>query len=98
MFTDGRTALAAPNVPQRLVALTDVTPARRITNITIQAPASNSASVFVGGATVVSTPAGSTTGVELAPGATESFSATDAADIYFAGAAGDVLRFRAKAL
>jgi hypothetical protein len=98
MFIDGRLDLITPNTPTPLVPPANNGPARRITNITLQAPSTNAASVFVGGSGVVSTPAGSTTGIELIPGATESFSVTDAADIFVAGPAAAVLRFRAKAI
>ena len=97
MFVSGRLDLAAPDTPTPLVGPA-AAPARRITNITIQAAAANSGPVYVGGADVVSTPIGSTTGIALAPGASESFSATDAADVFVAGPAGAAVRFRAKAL
>lgn len=98
MFVSGRLDLSAPNTPTPLVPRSNITSARRITNITIQAPSTNAGSVFVGGSDVVSTPAGSTTGIELTPGASESFSATDATDVFVSGAAGDAVRFRAKAM
>lgn len=98
MFSSGRLDLIQANTPTRLVPTTSASAARRITNITLQTPASNPGSVFVGGSDVVSTPSGSTTGIELPPGVSESFSATDASDIYVAGPVGAAVRFRAKAI
>lgn len=96
MFVSGRLDLANPNTATPLVSVSSN--ARRITNITIQASAANSGPVYVGGSDVVSTPIGSTTGIALKAGDSESFSATDAFDIFVAGAAGDSVRFRAKAI
>lgn len=97
MFVSGRLDLTNPNTPTPLVLATN-TPARRITNISIQAELENAGPVFVGGSDVVSDPLGSSTGIALYPGESETFSATDAADIFVAGAAGDAVRFRAKAI
>jgi hypothetical protein len=96
MFISGRLTLVAPDVATPLI--TGDHPARRITNITLQAADANVGPVYVGGSDVVSTPIGSTTGIALQPGAAESFSATDAADVFVAGPAGNAVRFRAKAL
>ena len=98
MFISGRLNITIANTPTPLVPRSDISAARRITNITVQAPSTNATPVYIGGADVVSTPAGNTTGIELAAGASESFSATDATDIFVAGAAGDAVRFRAKAM
>lgn len=98
MFVSGRLDLTNPHTPTPLVSLSDSSAARRITNIAVQAPKENSGPVAIGGIDVESDPIGSATGVLLYPGETESFSATDATDVFVSGAAGDAVRFRAKAL
>lgn len=98
MFVSGRKDLPAPNVATRLVPQGSQ-PANRITNISLQAPSTNAGSVFVGGSDVVSSPAAATTGIELTAGATESFSCSDAADVWVAAtSAADAVRYRAKSL
>lgn len=96
MFVSGRLDLVNAHAPTPLVGLE--TPARRITNIAIQAEKENAGPVAVGGPDVESDPLTASTGILLYPGETESFSATDAADVYISGAAGDSVRFRAKAI
>lgn len=98
MFVSGRLDLTAPNTATPLVPAGYAGGARRITNITLQAASANSGPIYIGGSDVVSTPLGSTTGIALKAGESESFSATDAADVFVAGAAGDSVRFRAKAI
>lgn len=97
MFVSGRLDLVNPNTPTPLVAA-NATAARRITNIAIQAPIENTGPVAIGGSDVVNSPLGSSTGILLYPGESETLSATDAADVFVAGAAADAVRFRAKAI
>jgi hypothetical protein len=97
MFVSGRLDLTVPNTPTPLVAA-NATAARRITNVSIQAPKENSGPVAIGGSDVLDSPLANATGIFLYPGDTESFSATDAADVFVSGAAGDAVRFRAKAI
>jgi hypothetical protein len=95
MFCDGRKAITTPNSATRLVSPGNQ-PENRITNISLQVPP-DSEGVYVGGSGVVST-AGSETGIYIGPGGSDSFSATDAADVFIAGPANAVVRWRAKAL
>lgn len=94
MFVSGGKTLGAANAVVRLVQ-PGTAADNRVTNVVIY----SSGTIAVGDSNVVATPAGAVVGALVTAGSSVSFSVTDLADVWVAGAAGgERVSWSAKAL
>lgn len=98
MFVSGGTDIPGDGIAHRLIAPTAVSAGHRITNVTIQLPSDATGFIAVGDENTVASPPASATGIQLYPGASESFSVSDLSDVWVTSDTDERVLWHAKAV